>query len=214
MKIKLHSNRGANRDDDGGVAVAERPSAGRTRQVKSDTDVITKRNFDTGVMYVGRRIRSAAIRHQALGVDLPHLREDGFLIVKGDKPGILIHPVKWDGEEIYQRTDTKGGARFGTLKALNSTHHKGYRAEIIDEDELRARLIKKNHIVKVKNVKTDKTHTVALLNNFGELYIAGVEVHGKKLVPINMEPKAHYNKPDVQYVEPTDVKMDVKKFLP
>lgn len=179
-------------------SVAERPVTG----------VITRQLFDNKVMYVGRRIRTASIKHQTVGKEIPKLSEIGYLIVHGDKPGLLIHEVRWDGKDIYQR-----GGRVGSLQALNSTKHKGYHAEIVDRHELIRRAQKFNRIVECKNVKTEETHRVALLNRNGDPYVAGIEVIKGKLVPINLEPKASYNDPKVQFEAYKDLKVAFHRFM-
>ncbi len=178
-----------------------------TKTAKAAT-VITRVNFDEKVMYVGRRIRTAAIKHKALGLDIPRLTKQGFLIVHGDKPGLLIHEVRWDGNDIYQRD-----AKIGSLAALNSTKHEGYRAEIVDLHEVMRRARKVNHVVDCVNVATKQSHRIALLNKNGDPYVAGLEFRGSHLHAINLEPRAPYNDARVQFHQYVDVKIDIGRFL-
>jgi hypothetical protein len=175
-------------------------------------DVITKQTFDRKVMYVGRRIRVASIKTKALGTSIPRLKETGYLLVHGDKPGLLIHEVKWDGKDVYQRANMN---KFGSLAALNSTKHPGYRAEIIDRQELIKRLAKHPRIVECKLMDDDSEHVIALLNKNGDPYVAGIEIVNGKIVPRNLEPPRPCNKDakGVRFVDFRDVKMSLTRFL-
>lgn len=177
-------------------------------------NVVTKAVFDRKVMYVGRRVRTASIRSKTLGLDIPKLTEKGYLIVHGDKPGLIIHEVMWDGEDMYRR-DTAKGSKFGSLKALNSTKHAAFRAEIIDKDELIRRAIKRNHVVQACLVDDASEHTVALLNDNGHPYVAAIEINHGHIQPRNMEPPRPYNRhaKGVRFTSYKDVKTEARRFL-
>ena len=176
-------------------------------RAQSDTDLILGRsNFDSKVQYVGSRIRTNSILVKSQGKDLSKCDHPGYLVVAGDKPGTIISKVQWDKQDVYCR-DKLGGS----LSALNAARLK---AEILTDGELVKRAVQFNKVIEVEHVKTKELVRVALLNNFGELYVAGVSVTASGALKLyNMEPPAHYNKTDVQYVKPKDLTISAKKFL-
>ncbi len=178
--------------------------------VSSPIGVITRGSFDSGVMFVGRRVRTADIRSKALGLTLPPIKQmqPAFLVVSGDKPGILVHPVRWDGTDVYQR-----GQVVGSLKALNSTKHVAFKAEIDTEAGMVKRALSKNQVVSCTCKADGKRYTVALLNANGDLYVAGIYYAKGALRVLNMEPVAHYNAPEVQFVDYKDETVSARAFL-
>lgn len=183
--------------------VLDRPGNG-------SANVITRKIFDKKVMYVGRRIRTASIRAKTVGHSIPRLKDIGYLIVHGDKPGLLIREVKWDGKDVYCCN-----GKYGVLSALNSTKHKGYHAEIVSRTELIHRLGKFHRIVQCRLMDDSSRHTIALLNKNGDPYVAGVEMVNGKLTPRNLEPPRPYNKhaEGVRYTDYRDMKMSMARFL-
>ncbi len=177
--------------------------------------VISKSVFDDGVMYVGRRVKVSAIRMKALGLDIPKLEQTGYLVVKGVKPGMLVHEVKWDGKDLYAR---KSGTAmtYGSLAALNSTKQKGFEAEIVSAAELQARAVKFNQVKTVTHAVSGRKHDVALLNRWDESYVVGLESagHGKFRV-LNMEHKQPWNDhaKHVRYENPVDSNTTAKAYL-
>lgn len=196
------------------VARAEKPAP--AKPASKGGPVITTTEFDNRVMYVGRRIRVANIRSKTLGLSIPKLTQVGYLVVKGDKPGLLVHEVKWDGQDLYSRKVEKGALLFGSLAALNSTKHKGYEAKILDKSALVDLAVKTNQVRRVTHCESGKHHTVALLNKWEESYVCGLEVHGTGITPMNMEHKGPWNDhvPHVRYADPANVDKSAKEFLP
>ncbi len=202
MKLNLaslqkHAQRGR-------VVAAIKPSESRgavkaVMGKKAKGPVILKSQADRYETYVGTRIPTAAILKQVIGQPLPkRLTEDGYLVVRGDKPGILVRPVEHDEDgNMYRVKDTQ---LYGSVEALNSTDHKGFKSEIVDKHELMARARKFDQFFEVTRVKTEERVKVWLLNNHGEQYVAGLTVtpHGRLQV-LNMESPETWNKKDVQY---------------
>lgn len=196
------------------TAAAPAVKTATKKAVQHTGPVIGRQNYDRKVQHVGSRIPTASLMKKALGLSIAALPKTGYLLVHGDKPGILISEVKWDGTDVYQRTDRKQGALFGSLAALNSTKNPGFKAEIIDRPELLKRLTKFNRVVQCQRVSDESIHTVALLNSQADPYCAAVEVQGKNLIPMVLEPVAAYNAKPEQYKSFKDVKTPIGAFLP
>jgi hypothetical protein len=180
----------------------------RGHKVPSVATHITRSNFDKWVMYVGNRVRTNAIAAKAVGVTIPKLTKKGFLLVTGDKPGVLLHPVTWDGKNVYRRET----GEFGTLEALNGTSNKRFKAEIITDEELVERAEEYDKVAEVTRQSDGEKFVVALLNSPKSKYFAGVRVEGDNILALNMEPVEDYNRTTVQYVA-KELKSSAKKFF-
>lgn len=205
MKIKRKAKKG--------VAAKASPKAKAAKKAPASKGVVDKNTintelFDKHVIYVGKGMRMTDIRKSACGRSTSKLTQDGFLVVRGDKPGMLVHPVKWDGKDVYKRGDA-----FGSMIALNSSANKQFRSEIISKTEMLKRLKANNKVVDLNRVETGKRVTVALFGGIEDPYFAGVTVERGRLRVLNMEPVAHYNKPPVQFNDPKEVNMSATKLL-
>ena len=126
---------------------------------------------------------------------IPRMSETGFLLVTGDKPGVLVHRVQWDGMDVYQRDNL-----FGSLKALNSTKGKNFTAAIVSRKALVQQALKLGQFVSVRSVKNDTRHEAALLNDWKEPYVAAVTITAEgKLAVLNMEHPKDYNRVATHY---------------
>lgn len=177
-------------------------------------DVVKRNEADKYVMYVGNRVKTSAIVSKVIGAKKPTKFDlPGFLIVRGDKPGMIARQVRWDGKDLYACKTEDGGILYGLLSALNNTKNAKFKAEIITLGELMKRALQFNRVIEVTKAATGKRHQVALLNPFGELYVVGLEPKQGRVVLHNMEPPANYNKKPVQYTDPKDMRVDIAKFL-
>lgn len=182
---------------------------------KKDTapkgNVITIDNFDSGLSYVGKKVPTATIRKEAVGREIEKLTKAGFLVIHGNKPGELIHPVKHDGD-IYSR-ETDDGTVFGSVEAINSIKHKGFKAELLDLDGLKALAKKTGKAAEMTHRANKRTYEVAFISDPGASYMAALAVDPKshKVRVLNMEPPRSYNKKHVQFDHGKD--LDAKKVL-
>lgn len=162
----------------------------KLNKVKKPGSVIVRSNFDDRVMYVGRRIRVATIKAKALGTPIPfrQMSLPGVLVVTGDKPGVLLRPVMWDGKDVYCRLNV-----FGSLQALNSSGNPKFKAEILTVQQLlkRARAFNKAVIVTTED---NKERTYVLLNSIGDLYVGAIRFVKGAFTAVTLEPVAAYNK--------------------
>lgn len=175
--------------------------------------VITKRLADQYVMYVGNRIPVAAILGQVIGKPIPDgLDNKGFLLTHGTKPGVLIREVLFDEDrENYRYRDQE---LYGKVSALNSVKGKHFRAEILTQKELIALVKKANRVVTATSVQTDKRVKAALINKYGDAYIAGVTFDHSKLHVVNMEsPAAHKQNKASLFVDFKDENESADKFI-
>jgi hypothetical protein len=177
-------------------------------KIGNTVNAIGRASFDAKVMYVGCRIPTAIIRAKALGLSVPTKMQQGYLLVKGDKPGLLVHPVKWDGKDVYQR-----GNMLGSVSALNATKNKEFKAEVVSLQALLAKAVKYNRVVQCRHLLDGNIKQVALLNDNGELYVAGIERTGTTYTVWNMEPPASYNDKKVRFTDFKDLKVNIRTFL-
>ncbi len=170
----------------------------------STAPTIGKKNVDRYVQYVGTRVAVAVIADKVGRMPVPSaLKHEGYLLVKGNKPGLLVHPVKYDGD-IYKRDNI-----FGSVAELNKV--KGMSAEIVSKTELIARAKKFNKSIEVTRLSDGKRIKVALLNGFGEQYVAGLNMSEHRVE--NMEHVETHNKKAVQYEGHKDIlALPVSKF--
>lgn len=170
-------------------------------------DTIGRQNVDRWVMYIGKRVRTGSVLRKSLGTKIPELKKPGYLYIKGNKPGLLVHPVRWDGSDVYHRDEL-----YGSLGAINKAQP-ALSAEVLSFDDLIERARKVNHLMEVEHVLDGRHYTVALLNNWGDDYVAGLANVDGKLRVLNMEHPARHNKKAVQYKTVRDVKDNITKFL-
>jgi len=186
---------------------AKATKAPKTAKVEGPT--ITVENFDCYLGYVGKKVPTATIRKEAVGLVIPKLPQHGYLVIAGDKPGILVHAVKHNGD-IYERFegDTKV---YGSLNALNGIEHDGFSGEFLTTDELVARAKKLGKAAKVMRRADKQEFSVNFLNSPGDSYVGGITRVGGKFTTLNMEPPRPYNKKGVQFDTKADI--DAKKNL-
>lgn len=190
------------------MKVTVKPSI-KTVKVSQGT-VITRPVFDTKVTYVGCRVATSAVMKKALGLDVRHCTQPGFLVVSGDKPGILLRKVKWDGKDVYMNE----AGHFGSLKALNAVPDGRIKAQVLTEAELLAELTKVNRVISATSIKDGKEYKFAILNGkISDIYIAGVRRTAAGLEVRQIEPKARYNAAVVQYRDFREVSQPAKAFL-
>jgi hypothetical protein len=194
---------------------AVKPATVRTPSAKLGTgkrEVLVKSQVDRYVGYVGHRVPTAAIVAKIIGLPIPRrLNSHGYLVVTGDKPGILVHEVRTDDDaNFYQRVE---GGLYGSVDALNASGNKGFKAEIVDKLDLLNRAKKLNKPTELTCVKSGERVKVFLLNPLGEQYFAGITMRNNKLVVLNMEGREPWNKKDVQYVDPKAIKLDFSKMF-
>lgn len=176
---------------------AEKPA--KKSEVKASKNVITAENFHAGSMYVGRKIPTGKIRAAAVGLAVPSLPHTGYLILHGDKPGILVLNVKHDGENIYSHTGDDGVKRYGSVKAINGLERKGFYAEFTDLAGLKALAKKFGKAATVTRVSDDAEFKVALLNSAGDQYVAALAKTDDGLEPMVLEHPEAWNNKDTQY---------------
>ena len=141
------------------------------------------------------------------------LTEHGYLLVHGDKPGMLIREVQHDTDFNFYRN--AGSGTYGSVDAINALGHKGLKAEIVSRKELLDRARKFGKFMSLHHQSTDGRVKVWLLNSFGDQYVVGVtNSHGKVKV-VNIEhPTAHNSEnPAVRYDDPKVLKGNFSAFF-
>lgn len=179
------------------------PKAEITKPSKAPTKasghVITAANFHGGDFYVGVKIPTATIRKAALGLAIPKMPHAGFLVIHGDKPGILFRAVHHDGSNFYSHKGDDGVEKFGCIEAINSLERKEFYAEFTDIAGLKALAKKIGKAVEVTRVSDKAVFKVALLNSMGDQYVGALAKTAKGVEPMVLEHRAAWNKPKVQY---------------
>ena len=186
--------------------------------VKAHDDLtqITKRNVDNELMYVGQRVPTRSIVLKTIGLAIPALPKHGYLLVHGDKPGILLHEVQWDGKGVYARETEKGSTKYGSLQAMNGTEHKHFAAEILTEEELFARARKFDKVLEIERASDGKKFAVAMLFEFGKPYAPAIGFDAQKhLFILNTEPLRPYNAryPNVRFHNAKPIKSKAAAFI-
>ncbi len=172
---------------------------------------VTKLNVDKYSAYNAPRVAVlGALTRKVVGTPIPaSMKHKGYLLVTGES-GVLIREVKHDGKGLYQRQDDQ---KWGSLGAFNSLGRKDLTARIVSGDELIALARTFNKPMEVTHVKSKARLQVLPLNSFGDKYVAAVTVKDGQLVVLNMEHPEAYNKKEVQYADPKNLKLDTKKFF-
>jgi hypothetical protein len=169
--------------------------------------------FDSKAMYSGKRVPKTAIRAAAVGKEIGALDQHGFLLLKGNKPGVIILEVKHDAKgDIYTRKHT-GVDLYGSVSAINATAGESLEAEIVDAAGLFKQLKKLHTVMTLTQKSSGKKFKVALLNPFSDPYVAGVYVANEKVHIVNMEHPASFNQgaKDAHFVAPQNE--EAKPFL-
>ena len=200
-KIKLSKN----------VRPVAAPAKPTDRKVMTN-DAIKREQVDRSVSYCGSRIATAIIATKvvdAIGSKIPKLTEKGYLLVRGNKPGTLVRPVRYDSTSGIYATELN---HYGSVAALNS---QGLKADLFTQDELVQVAKKINHCVEVTHVETGLVHTVWLLNPAGDQYVAAIEVDKGTLRLHNMESPEPWNapNPEVRYTNFKDVGGNSKAYF-
>lgn len=165
---------------------------------------ITADNFDGGIMYLGDKIPTGSIRKEAIGLEVPKKLHAGYLVVEGDKPGLAVHPVLWDGKDRYKRVTRLGETKYGSIKAINDTCEKRLVAHVLSLDELKARAAKMAKAVEATRRSDDHRFKVLLLAPTSQTCFAGIAVVKGKLRVLNMEPPRPNNDKELQFVDFAD----------
>lgn len=186
---------------------ATKTTARESAPVKGNT--ITPENFDGAITYVGRKIPTAVVRKEAVGLVIPKLPTAGFVAITGDKPGVLIHPCNHNGD-IYMRV-TSEGKRYGSITAINAVGKKRISAELLDVAGLKKLAQKVGKGLTVTRRSDKKEFKVALLRPFGDQYVPGIASVGGKFAVLNMEHPEKWNGKHDQFDPGADI--DPKKVL-
>jgi hypothetical protein len=165
---------------------------------------INAENFDSGIMYLGDKIPTASIRKEAIGLEVPKKLVAGFLVVEGDKPGLAVHPVLWDGEDRYKRVTRLGKTVYGSLESINNTCGDRLNAEVLTVDELKARAKKIGKAIEAKRRSDDKQFKVLLLAPPEQTCFAGITIRKGHVEVLNMEPVRPNNDKELQFTDITE----------
>jgi hypothetical protein len=173
--------------------------------------VLSRGQCDRWSTYCGRRVPTGRIVAKVIGSPVPKkLDKTGYLLVSGDKPGLLIREVRHDGD-FYQ---IKSSGLYGSVKALNSLNRKGFKAELVSAQDLIARAKKANLAYELTNVATKKRKVYWLLNSMGDQYVVGIRAKDGHLYVYNIEhPSAHKQDKKLVFNAPKAVKGHFDKMF-
>lgn len=184
-----------------------------TLTVKAAKPGIGASNVDVSIAYVSRKFRKSVIARELAKLPVGKKRvEDGFLLVAGDKPGMQVHPVKWDGYDFYGREIRPGVVKYGRISALNRIR-RGFSVAVVSLTYLVSLAVKFNKCVRV--TKVDGTQTrLCLINSIGSVYVAAFTEENGKWIPRTWEKSGYFNHGyPYRFTDYSDEKIAVKPLL-
>lgn len=175
---------------------------------------ITSENFDSGIMYLGSNVPTASIRKESIGLEVPKGLKPAFLVVQGDKPGLAVHPIMFDGKDRYKRVTRLGATVYGSIKSINGNSNKHLKVEVLDLEGLKARAKKMGTAVEATRRSDDVRFRVLLLAPPSQTCYAGLTVRKGKIRVLNMEHTHGNNDPSLQFVnvEKADAKLVIREL--
>ena len=191
----------------------QKPVLGEVTRGVGKEELITRSTADRHMAFVGIRVPRGSIIKKVVGSKIPKLTHEGFLLIHGDKPGLLVRTVRHDAAKEFYVYQNGAKPAYGKVSALNSTDNKKFHAEIVGPLEVLKRAKKFGKCVQAKNVGSKKIVVVFLLNSMGDKYIAGVTKANGRVVVVNMEHPSQFNQPKDQYVDFKDKEESFDAFF-